>query len=198
MEEIAANGGVLIACNKKSLPVGMFVPLAAHHRSHQRLDWQINADVPCQKRSWMKIVKAKIKAQGRLLQKRFQSDFGLTAMAQRVKSGDTTNLEAQAARRYRKEVVTKIIPMIRRFDSNNPNAKFLFSLKNGETFKVLDNGKEKLVILKRSASTSGQIFFIDVRDARKTPKDISKQGDTLNDIIEKVCVDQLDNVQAGD
>ncbi len=30
--ELANNGGVLVACNEKSLPVGMFVPFFGHHQ----------------------------------------------------------------------------------------------------------------------------------------------------------------------
>jgi CRISPR-associated protein Cas1 len=100
LEEIAESGAVLIACNRKSLPIGMFVPLAAHHLPHQRLELQINAPLPQRKRIWRQIVKAKIKAQGQVLQSLFGTDYGLMKMSQNVKSDDHENLEAHAARKY--------------------------------------------------------------------------------------------------
>jgi CRISPR-associated protein Cas1 len=100
LEEIAENGAVLIACNRKSLPIGMFVPLAGHHQPSRRVALQISAPVTLVKRAWQQIVKTKILAQSKLLKSLFGADSGLAAMTQRVRSGDTANIEAQAARRY--------------------------------------------------------------------------------------------------
>ncbi|MDR3108296.1 MAG: type II CRISPR-associated endonuclease Cas1 [Planctomycetaceae bacterium] len=100
LEGIAENGAVLIACNRKSLPVGMFVPLAGHHQPSRRLSLQIGAALPLLKKAWQSVVKAKITAQGNLLQQLFGKNFGLLPMVQKVKSGDPNNMEAQAAKRY--------------------------------------------------------------------------------------------------
>ena len=100
LEGLAENGAVLIACNSKSLPVGMYLPLVGHHLTTKRLRIQISAPAPLQKRAWQQIVKAKIFAQASTLRTCFFKDFGLEAMSRAVKSGDPKNLEAQAAKRY--------------------------------------------------------------------------------------------------
>lgn len=104
LEELSRNGGVLVACNRKSLPVAMLVPLASHHASSKRLRLQAAASGPQQKKAWQHIVKAKIIAQSQLLISLFGNDSGLSRMALAVKSGDTENLEAQAAKRYWKKL----------------------------------------------------------------------------------------------
>jgi CRISPR-associated protein Cas1 len=100
LEGIAENGAVLIACNRKSLPVGMFVPLAGHHQPSRRISLQIGAAVPLVKRAWQQIVRAKITAQGKLLDSLFGFDKGLFRLSKKVRSGDPDNVEAVAARRY--------------------------------------------------------------------------------------------------
>ena len=100
LEGLAEHGAVLIACNRKSLPVGMYLPLVGHHLVTKRLQIQISATLPLQKRAWQQIVKAKISAQASVLRTCFSNDFGLEMMSREVKSGDPKNLEAHAAKRY--------------------------------------------------------------------------------------------------
>lgn len=97
---LAENGGIFVACDGRGLPVGLMLPLAGHHMQTARFAAQAQASKAAQKRQWQGIVRAKILAQGALLNKRYANDRGLTAMAARVQSGDPVNLEGQAARRY--------------------------------------------------------------------------------------------------
>lgn len=97
---LAESGGAFVACNHQHLPVGMFLPLQAHHRQTQRFAAQAKAAVPLRKRLWRQIVCAKIAAQAKTLQSLFGQDFGLRALIPQVRSGDTSNVEARAARRY--------------------------------------------------------------------------------------------------
>lgn len=61
---------------------------------------QADADLPKRKRIWRDLVKAKIIAQARSLEQIGQSGNALIDLARKVKSGDSENIEAQAARRY--------------------------------------------------------------------------------------------------
>ena len=61
---------------------------------------RVGASLPLRKRLWQQLVRAKIRAQGRLLQELHGTDSGLVAMAERVNSGDAGNIESQASRRY--------------------------------------------------------------------------------------------------
>lgn len=97
---LCAAGGVYITCDETRHPVGMMLPLQSHHTQTERMARQVEAKLPIRKRLWQQIVHAKIESQGALLQNVHASDSGLFAMAERVRSGDPDNLEAQAARRY--------------------------------------------------------------------------------------------------
>lgn len=100
LAEIMESGGVVLVCDRSMMPIGMMVPLSAHHASTQRLRAQIDAGLPRKKRIWQQIVVAKILAQAGNLRNRTGDDHGLVAMAGRVRSGDPDNLESQAAQRY--------------------------------------------------------------------------------------------------
>lgn len=97
---IMAQGGVVIICDEKHMPSGMMLPLAGHHLQTERLSAQVNASEPTRKRLWAEVVRAKVEGQGKLLRQLHGDDFGILAMAKRIRSGDTDNIEGQAARRY--------------------------------------------------------------------------------------------------
>ncbi|MBN2473375.1 MAG: type II CRISPR-associated endonuclease Cas1 [Pirellulales bacterium] len=97
---LAEAGGTFVACNRRNLPVGMFLPLAAHHAQARRFAAQARAPLPLRKRVWQQIVRAKIAAQAETLLCLHGTDQGLRALAGRVRSGDPQNVEARAARRY--------------------------------------------------------------------------------------------------
>jgi len=97
---LVAHGAAFIACDQRHLPVGMLLPLEAHYVQTERFALQARASLPARKQLWKQIVRAKVRAQGNLLQELYGSDHGLRAMAARVRSGDAQNIEAQASRRY--------------------------------------------------------------------------------------------------
>lgn len=100
LSRIAVNGGVVITCDDSFLPASMLLPLNAHFLQGERFAGQIALTDPRRKRLWQRIVRAKILMQACLLKELHGTDGGLGAMSSRVRSGDTENLEAQAARRY--------------------------------------------------------------------------------------------------
>ena len=97
---LAEAGGTFVACNRKNLPVGLFLPLVAHHAQTQRFAAQAAAPLPIRKRIWQQIVRAKIAAQAETLNRLHGTDHGLRALVGAVHSGDPKNVEARAARRY--------------------------------------------------------------------------------------------------
>ncbi|HEX4000527.1 MAG TPA: type II CRISPR-associated endonuclease Cas1 [Pirellulales bacterium] len=100
LSELAAAGGVLVICDGKRLPVGLQLPLQSHYVQGERFLAQARAKLPLRKRLWQEIVQAKIRLQGSVLMQLRGTDAGLTALARTVQSGDPSNVEAQAARRY--------------------------------------------------------------------------------------------------
>lgn len=97
---LANAGAGVVVCDEKRRPVGMFLPLGGYHAPARRFAAQAAASLPLRKRLWRQIIAAKIRAQGTLLAELHGNDCGLLEMARGVRSGDTTNLEAQAARIY--------------------------------------------------------------------------------------------------
>lgn len=100
LAELAAENVVFIACDDKHLPIGMLLPLQTHHVQTQIFRAQASATEPIQKRLWQSFVRAKIQSQAHLLLQINNEDAGLKEMIPGVRSGDPTNVEAQAAKRY--------------------------------------------------------------------------------------------------
>ena len=96
----AMEGVCLVVCDDKYMPVGMMLPLQSHYVQAERFARQAAASLPTRKRLWQQVVRAKIGAQARLLEEIRGSDSGIRELVSRVRSGDPTNVEAQAARRY--------------------------------------------------------------------------------------------------
>lgn len=101
---LAEAGGMFIACNQKRMPCAMLLPLENHSTQTERFQAQANLPLPNRKRLWQQIVKAKIRAQARLLKERTEQDWGLEMLAASVRSGDPQNIEARAARIYWKNL----------------------------------------------------------------------------------------------
>lgn len=98
---LAERGAPVVFCGSNHSPVAVTLPIDGHHTQAARMRAQLTASLPLKKQLWRRIVMAKIACQGALLCHR-GSDVGyaLLLMARRVTSGDSGNLEAQAARRY--------------------------------------------------------------------------------------------------
>ena len=98
--ELLAAGATVMVTGRNHLPVGLMLPLAAHHVQTERHRAQVTAREPVKKRAWQAVVRAKIRQQGAVLEHFTGESAGLVAMARRVRSGDPDNHEAQAAQRY--------------------------------------------------------------------------------------------------
>jgi len=96
---ILEAGGAVLLCGKDHHPCGLFIP-QNNSLQTKRVAEQARASKPLLKRLWKQIVRAKIRNQARALPEGSPTRAGLLAMVSRVRSGDPTNVEAQAARRY--------------------------------------------------------------------------------------------------
>lgn len=97
---MAENGAVVLTCGKDHMPSGIHLPFVGHGSQTARYYSQIEAKAPLNKRLWQKIVMAKIALQAEALSYAGLNDGGLRHFPKRVQSGDSGNLEAQAAQRY--------------------------------------------------------------------------------------------------
>jgi CRISP-associated protein Cas1 len=100
LSELAKTGAIVVICDQRSMPVSMFLPLDGFHAPARRMAAQAAAGRPLNKRLWQSIVRAKVMAQAQLLKRRGLKHDDLMYLAAECKSGDTTNVEAQASRFY--------------------------------------------------------------------------------------------------
>jgi CRISPR-associated protein Cas1 len=123
--QLAKEGIPVVCCDERFRPSGMLLPLDAHHRQSQRFEAQAKLSAPRKKRLWQAIVVAKIEAQSRVLQELHALDYGLAGYARRVGSGDPSNVEAQAARRYWMVLFRDSENRFRRADEEDPRNHLL-------------------------------------------------------------------------
>jgi CRISP-associated protein Cas1 len=90
----------VVFCGEKHMPSGMVLPLESHSIQSERYRAQLNATEPFKKQMWKQIIINKIKNQALILEHCIGNDGDLRRLSRDVRSGDTSNVEAAAARRY--------------------------------------------------------------------------------------------------
>lgn len=97
---LAERGAPFVLCANNHNAVGILWPVDGNFQQAKRFDAQIAAKKPLHKQLWAEIVKSKIQQQASVLEVAGQKTEPLLALIKKIKSGDTGNIEAQAARRY--------------------------------------------------------------------------------------------------
>lgn len=98
--ELTKNNVSIIFCDEKHMPLSMNLPLECNSIQNQLFTAQIELALPTKKKCWKQIIEQKIKNQAKVLDKYEINSKQLIAYSQDVKSGDTTNKEAVAAKIY--------------------------------------------------------------------------------------------------
>ncbi len=93
-------GAAVVLCGRNHLPAGMLLPFSSHSEVVWRIDEQVSAAKPLRKQLWRQIVQAKVRAQANNLPAESPTRAKLLALTREVKSGDPSNVEAQAAKIY--------------------------------------------------------------------------------------------------
>lgn len=96
----AENNVLVVHCDGRHIPTYILQPLEGHSLHSKILQQQIASSAAIKKRLWQSIVQAKIRQQAATIMATTQQNSPLLKYAQRVKSGDSDNLEAQAAKIY--------------------------------------------------------------------------------------------------
>ncbi len=97
---LAERGTPVVICGANFKPAAYLLPVDGHYAQGDRVEAQAAASLPTRKRLWADLVRGKILAQAALLGRIGQNPIPVSALADRVKSGDPDNCEAQAAQRY--------------------------------------------------------------------------------------------------
>jgi len=100
LSELCEHGAAFVCCNRNRMPVGMLLPLDAHSVQTERFRAQLQMKLPLKKKLWKQLIQAKIRMQARLLMQVSGTDYGLQSMIPLVRSGDPSNVEARAAKKY--------------------------------------------------------------------------------------------------
>jgi len=100
LAKLAECGAVVVICGQDHLPAAMLLPLTQHSQVVWRLAEQIAAPRPLRKQLWRQLVVAKVRGQARNLLPESSARTKLLALAREVRSGDPSNVEAQAAKIY--------------------------------------------------------------------------------------------------
>ncbi len=97
---LALGNVAVVFCGQDHQPAGMLLPFEGNTFQAQAVAAQADAKDAVKNRLWAEIVRAKVRAQGRLLAHVGEESGAFGELADRVKSGDPQNVEAQAAQRY--------------------------------------------------------------------------------------------------
>lgn len=98
----------LITCNERHLPTGLMLNLDGHSLQSKYFKHQISTKEPLKKQLWQLTIKAKINNQANVLSAQSKNYQYLRNLIPKVKSGDSSNIEARAASFYWKSVYMEL------------------------------------------------------------------------------------------
>lgn len=135
--ELAKRGTPVVLCGANHHPEAVIWPLSGHHAQGARMRAQWEAPKPVIKQLWKLIVSAKIRMQAAALDAFGQNAEGLKRIATTVKSGDPTNIEAQAARRYWPMMMGKEFRRNRNIDGANAMLNYGYTVLRAATSRAI-------------------------------------------------------------
>lgn len=98
--ELAERGAPVVLCAANHAPKSVLMPIEGHYAQGARMRAQWQARTPLIKQAWKQVVSAKVAMQAAALEAIGAAPSPLKMMQRRIVSGDTGNIEAQAARYY--------------------------------------------------------------------------------------------------
>lgn len=121
MVALLSNNAVVVHCNEKHMPAGIFVANEANTRYSEVVKSQLEASLPIKKNLWQQVIKAKIRNQAYVIRYTGQNSDRLYYLADKVMSGDPNNVEAQAASWYFSKIFSENSRFKRRREGEPPN-----------------------------------------------------------------------------
>ncbi len=104
---LCEEGIPLILCGSNFQPIGILNSLSLYHKQTERLFYQIKLKNTVRKQLWQTVIKQKIQKQAEVLELTGKNDNPLFELSKRVKTDDSENTEAYAARIYWKQLLGK-------------------------------------------------------------------------------------------
>lgn len=137
MNLLVNNNTSIIICNSSHLPNGMFLNLNSHHIQQEIFKIQINASVPLKKQLWQQTIIEKIKNQGQLLNIVTKKENSFKYLSSKVLSGDSTNMEAVAAKFYWKSFFNSTFKRERFGNYPNNFLNYVYTILRAATARAL-------------------------------------------------------------
>ena len=100
LTELAERGAPVVLCARNHAPKSVLLPIEGHGFQGARMRAQWRAKTPFIKQAWKKIVVSKVLMQAAALESIVEISTPLIKMQRKITSGDSKNIEAQAARYY--------------------------------------------------------------------------------------------------
>jgi CRISP-associated protein Cas1 len=98
--ELLAKGAAIVLCGGNHHPSGLLLPVESNSVQTERFRYQIQAKEPLKKQLWKQIIRAKIRHQAKIVGKASSVYKALLALREHVRSGDPSNIEAQASKKF--------------------------------------------------------------------------------------------------
>ncbi len=130
---LAERGAPVVICSRRFAPIAMLLPLSGHHAQGERFEVQARAKRPLKKRAWAQLVRAKIRAQAAVLEVVGNETKRLKRLADNVRSGDSENVEAQAAQYYWPRLFGKTFRRDRKADGINTLLNYGYTVLRAAT-----------------------------------------------------------------
>lgn len=122
LSALLSKNVAVITCDKSHLPEGLLLNLSGNMLQSERFLAQIGASLPLKKQLWQQTVQAKISNQAVALKMVAGAENGcMIRWVDRVKSGDSDNLEGRAAAYYWRNLFPKEMDFRRDRDGAPPN-----------------------------------------------------------------------------
>ena len=122
LEALIENNAAVVTCDSKNMPNGLLLSLCGNTTQNERFRTQIEASLPLKKQLWQQTIRQKINNQAKLLNTYTNAKVGcMYAWADKVRSGDSDNIEARAAAYYWKNLFSDIPNFVRGRDGAPPN-----------------------------------------------------------------------------
>ncbi len=100
LAECITQGVSIVTCDAKYMPIGLHLCLDGHTQHQAIMTAQLHSSEPLKKQIWKNTIKYKVLNQARLIQNIGLESKQLETLSQQVRSGDSSGIEAQAARIY--------------------------------------------------------------------------------------------------
>jgi CRISP-associated protein Cas1 len=137
LSQIAEKNIALFTCDSFHMPNGCFTPFHQHSRLSQIAHIQRDMKLPLKKQLWQKIITQKITNQSALL-KYFEIDnLQLELLKDKVKSGDSENVEALAARKYWQRLFQNFLRDQKSLDPINIALNYGYAIVRGAVARSL-------------------------------------------------------------